>query len=254
LESHLQRLGACGVTHISGTPSHWRRVLWSPMAHSMSPRYVRLSGEIADQTVLDNLHTIYPQAAIGHAYASTEAGVGFAVDDMREGFPASLVRDQGSVAMRIVDDTLRIRSSGISTRYLGDERAMPIDDQGFIDTGDLVELRGDRYYFVGRHGGVINVGGMKVYPEEVEILINQHPDVRASHVRPKKNPILGNIVVADIVLREDIEMVDARKAQIKREVMDMCRRKLAEYKVPTSVNIVAELNLASSGKLARSNA
>ena len=255
LKSHLVRLGGRGITHISGTPSHWRRVLWSPKAHSISPAYVRLSGEIADQTILDNLHAAFPGAAIGHAYASTEGGVGFAVDDVREGFPAAYV-DQGwnGVAMKVVDGSLFIHSRGVSAGYLGNENVMPIDEQGFLDTGDLVELRDDRYYFVGRKGGIINVGGLKVHPEEVEAVINRHPDVRMSHVRPKKNPLMGNIVVADILLKNEIGQHDARAGQIKHEISELCRKNLPEYKVPVTINIVAGLNFGDSGKLVRSNA
>src|ERR1700733_11717224 len=87
---HLDRLGRHGVTHLSGTPSHWRRALMSPAIRKISPRYVRLSGEIADQAVLDNLRHAFPAASIGHAYASTEAGVAFAVNDGLEGFPAAM--------------------------------------------------------------------------------------------------------------------------------------------------------------------
>ena len=76
------------------------------------------------------------------------------------------------------------------------------DEQGFVDTGDVVERRGDRYYFLGRRNGVINVGGMKVYPEEVEAVINRHPAVRMSRVRSRKNPIIGALVAAEIVLKE----------------------------------------------------
>ena len=77
----LIRAGAHGVSHISGTPSHWRRALMSPSAHSIAPHYVRLSGEIADQAILDRLLTSYPEARIAHAFASTEAGVAFEVGD-----------------------------------------------------------------------------------------------------------------------------------------------------------------------------
>jgi hypothetical protein len=63
----------------------------SPSARASSPSYVRLFGEIADQTILDHLAACYPQAQIGHACASTEAGVGFEVDDGREIFPADLI-------------------------------------------------------------------------------------------------------------------------------------------------------------------
>src|SRR5947207_7542293 len=108
----LTRAGAHGVTHISGTPSHWRRALMSPRAHGIAPRYVRLSGEIADQAILDHLRACYPDATVSHAFASTEAGVAFAVDDGRAGFPASLIEEPGSsVEMRVEDGSLRIRSA-----------------------------------------------------------------------------------------------------------------------------------------------
>ena len=84
---HLARLARHGVTHLSGTPSHWRRALMSPACTTIAPEYVRLSGEIADQAVLDNLRRTFPDASVGHAYASTEAGVGFEVTDGLEGFP-----------------------------------------------------------------------------------------------------------------------------------------------------------------------
>jgi acyl-coenzyme A synthetase/AMP-(fatty) acid ligase len=77
----LIRAGAHNVTHILGTPSHWRAVLMSPSAGRIVPRYVRLSGEIVDQPILDRLGAFYRHARIVHAFASTEAGVGFEVGD-----------------------------------------------------------------------------------------------------------------------------------------------------------------------------
>ena len=210
---HLVRLGKHGVTHMTGTPSHWRRALMTPNANAISPQYCRLSGEIADQAILDALHAAYPQARIGHAYASTEAGVGFAVDDMLAGFPASMLGQSGHVQMKVVDDSLRIRSMGAAVRYLGDESAPLVDEEGYIDTGDILELRGDRYYFVGRKGGIINVGGLKVHPEEVEAVINRHPDVRMSLVYPRKNPITGAVVAADVVLKENSDIARHRSAR-----------------------------------------
>ncbi len=119
------------------------------------------------------------------------------------------VRD--GVEMKIVDGSLRIRSSRTASRYVGGRRrprspTMP----GFVDTGDMVELRGDRYYFVGRKGGIINIGGLKVHPEEVEAVINRHPQVRMSLVRPRQSPITGAIVVADVVLKSEEQ--SARRA------------------------------------------
>ena len=81
--------------------------------------------------------------------------------------------------MRVVDGSLRLRSSARgAARYLRRAPARCVDAEGFVDTGDMVELRGDRYHFVGRRGGIINVGGLKVHPEEIEAVINRHPAVR----------------------------------------------------------------------------
>src|SRR3984957_6281467 len=67
IAQHLTRLATRGVTHISGTPSHWRKALMSASIATFTPRYVRLSGEIADQAVLDGLKRAFPTASIGHA-------------------------------------------------------------------------------------------------------------------------------------------------------------------------------------------
>jgi len=252
---HLRRLAACGVTHLSGTPSHWRRALMSPAAHEIAPRYVRLSGEIADQTILDHLRAFYPQASVGHAYASTEAGVGFEVNDGLEGFPASLIGVGGrEVDIKIEDGSLRLRSARTASGYVGRGRPALLDDEGFVDTGDMVERRGDRYYFIGRKGGIINVGGQKVHPEEVEAAINRHPDVWASLVRARRNPITGAVVVADVVLKDgpgDPAMSAADAAEAEREILAICRRYLAPHKVPAAIRFVPSLDVAPSGKILR---
>jgi len=250
----LTRAGAEGVTHISGTPSHWRRALMSPLVHRIAPEYLRLSGEIVDQGVLDNLRASFSNATIVHAFASTEAGVGFDVRDGLAGFPAEILRNRNAgVEMKIEEGSLRIRSARIAVRYLGRETL--VDKDGFVDTGDLVELRGDRYYFVGRRDGVINVGGAKVYPEEVEAILNRHPRVQMSLVRGRKNPLIGAIVVADIVVKsEDDGLATTDTAALKGELTEMCKLTLAPYKVPAAIRLVLSLDVSSSGKLARINA
>jgi non-ribosomal peptide synthetase component F len=142
----LARASARGVSHISGTPSHWRRALMSAAAHKIAPRYVRLSGEIADQAILDHLRAGFPDADIAHAFASTEAGVAFDVGDGLSGFPASYLGRRGDVEMRVADGSLRIKSGRNAFGYLGNDVAQPFDDDGFVETGDMVELQYGRYY------------------------------------------------------------------------------------------------------------
>jgi acyl-coenzyme A synthetase/AMP-(fatty) acid ligase len=249
----LARAGAAGVTHISGTPSHWRRALMSGETALLSPEYVRLSGEVADQTVLDNLRAAYPHARIAHAFASTEAGVAFDVNDGLAGFPESLIGNSaGAIAMKVKDGTLWIRSQRNATRYLGGAQAPIGSDDGFVDTGDLIELMNGRFYFRGRKGGIINVGGLKVYPEEVESVLNADPRVRMSLVKARRNPLTGSLVVAEVVLTESASAADAGITdQIKNDLLSACRRALAAHKVPALLRFVPALELSSAGKLVR---
>jgi acyl-CoA synthetase (AMP-forming)/AMP-acid ligase II len=248
LDEHLQRLARRGVTHISGTPSHWRRVLMSRAAKRFAPSYVRLSGEIADDAVLSSLRELYPQARIGHAYASTEAGVAFEVTDERSGFPASFLRERaGGVTMKIENDSLRIRSPRVGRSYIGADAPPLRDAEGFVDTGDMIETRGDRCFFVGRRGGVINVGGAKVHPEEVEAVINLHDRVRMSLVKARANPITGALVVAEVVLDDG----EGREESVREAILAACRAQLAPYKVPAAIRFVSKLAMTATGKLAR---
>ena len=253
IADHVARLAARGVTHISGTPSHWRKLLMSGAAAKFSPRYVRLSGEIADQAVLDGLAQAFPNASIGHAYASTEAGVGFAVNDGREGFPASLIGgNRDGVEMKVEDGSLRIRSQRTAHAYIGRRAAPLADGDGFVDTGDMIELRGDRYHFVGRRGGIINIGGLKVHPEEIEAAINRHAEVRMSRARSRKSPITGAIVVADVVLADGTDA--SRHEAIRKEILTHCKASLAAHKVPAVIRFVTQLDVTAAGKLARADA
>jgi acyl-coenzyme A synthetase/AMP-(fatty) acid ligase len=253
----LARAGAAGVTHISGTPSHWRKALMSGAAERFSPVYIRLSGEIADQGILDALRTAFPRAVVAHAFASTEAGVGFEVRDGCAGLPASLVgKSESGVELDVRHGTLRIRSPGNASAYLGPGAPPLKDEEGFVDLGDRLELREGRYYFVGRSGGIINVGGLKVHPEEVEAVINAHPRVRMSLVRSRRNPITGAVVTADVVLANGSSRADEAAAdeRIRQEILDACRLSLAAHKVPALIRFVPSLAMSAAGKLVRPDA
>lgn len=251
----LTRAAARQVTHLSGTPSHWRRALMSAAAGRIAPQYVRLSGEIADQAILDHLRSFYPQAVVAHAFASTEAGVAFEIRDGLAGFPPALLdAPGGAVEMKMEDGSLRIRSARIALRYLGPDARLIAAADGFVDTDDMLELRGGRYYFAGRRDGVINVGGMKVYPEEVEAVINRHPQVRMSLVRTRRNPITGALVVADVVRKEESGQPDLPVANLQDEILQLCRQQLPRHKVPAAIRFVAALNMAATGKMVRCHA
>jgi acyl-CoA synthetase (AMP-forming)/AMP-acid ligase II len=252
--SFLGRAGASGVTHISGTPSHWRRALMSGSIHLFNPEYVRLSGEAVDQAILDNLRAVFPNARLVHAFASTEAGVAFEVTDGLAGFPADVLTNAPNVDLRIEDSTLRIRSAGCARCYLGPDAPILKNEDDFVRTNDEVELEDGRYYFAGRRDGVINVGGQKVHPEQVEAVIARHPDVQMCLVRAKKNPITGALVVADVILKTAAVSEKEDQASTRNSILQLCREFLPPYKVPAVINIVTSLALDASGKVMRRNA
>ena len=105
-------------------------------------------------------------------------------------------------------------------------------------------------YFVGRSGGIINIGGLKVHPEEVEAVINRHPQVRMSLVRSKRSPLTGAIVIADVVLKSECRRAED-EAGVKDEILTLCRDALPRHKVPAAISIVPVLAVAATGKLAR---
>ncbi len=253
-DDYLARAAKCGLTHISGTPSHWRSALMCRSAGGIDPQYIRLSGEIVDQAILDRLASFYPGARIAHAFASTEAGVAFDVNDGLAGFPVTLLnRPDAGVEMKVLDGTLRIRSSRLASRYTGQDATVLRDAEGFVDTGDVVENRAGRCYFAGRRDGTINVGGLKVHPEEVEAVINRHHFVQMVLVRPRKNPVTGSVVVADVVLADVVppESASAQRAVLRDEILRCCRNVLPRHKVPAAINFVGTLPVAATGKMVR---
>jgi acyl-coenzyme A synthetase/AMP-(fatty) acid ligase len=167
-----------------------------------------------------------------------------------------LLGSPGPVELKIDDGTLRIRSGGIAIRYLGEGVAELRGADGWVDTGDRIELRAGRYHFMGRAGGVINVGGLKVHPEEVEAVINAIPWVRMSLVKARRSPITGAVVTADVVLADAAEVPGERPQAdaLPREIIEFCRRGLPAHKVPAMVRIVPALEVSPAGKLVRPGA
>jgi acyl-coenzyme A synthetase/AMP-(fatty) acid ligase len=158
------------------------------------------------------------------------------------------------VETKVEAGSLRIRSSRTATCYLGRDDKSLRDLDGFVDTGDMLELASDRYYFIGRRDGTINVGGLKVHPEEVEAVVNKHPRVQMSRVWARKNPITGSVVIADVVLARNADTAAQTEDDLQREILHFCGNLLPRHKVPAAVNIVPSLPVDAAGKLVRNHA
>jgi acyl-CoA synthetase (AMP-forming)/AMP-acid ligase II len=234
-------------THMSGTPTVWRKILMLPESELLPLKQITLGGEIADDVILSALRNRYPQARISHVFASTEAGVGFSVSDGRAGFPISYLENPpANIRLRIRDDRLFIHNGEVNPSYLASEDRFA-DSDGFVDTGDVVEIRSDRVMFVGRANGVINVGGNKVHPERVERVLLEHNQVQFARVYAKSNPIVGALVAADVKAAAHV----ADETAFKDSVRAFCAGRLQPYETPAIVRVVSELKLSAAGKLER---
>lgn len=232
---------------LSGTASFWRKILMSKESKGLNLDVITLGGEIADENILQALNTKFPNTKIIHIYASTEAGVGFSVHDGYAGFPIDYLQNGiNGVSLRISDkSTLMFKSEKQIQKYIGNNKLY--EDDGFIDTGDIIEIKNDRIYFLGRDSGSINVGGNKVQPEEVEQILLSSELIYSAYVYPKRNPMMGNIVCADVVVKDKT----ADSQTIKLELLKYCREKLENFKVPAILKFVDELEITQSGKLKR---
>jgi acyl-CoA synthetase (AMP-forming)/AMP-acid ligase II len=147
---------------------------------------------------------------------------------------------------RIVDGTLHIRAQSAMLGYLN--APSPFDSEGWFNTGDAVEVDGEWLKILGRQSEMINVGGMKVFPAEVENVLMEMPNVQDVSVIGEKNPITGQIVVARFNLFEPEE-----HEQLRKRMKEFCRSKLAQFKIPTKLKIVDEAQYSLRFKKMRKN-
>ncbi|MBU0726821.1 MAG: long-chain fatty acid--CoA ligase [Alphaproteobacteria bacterium] len=247
LPRRVAELAEAGCTALSATPTLWRKLMMTPGAETLPLQQITLGGEIVDADSLSALHRRYPVARLTHIYASTEAGAAFSVTDGQAGFPARyLDNPPKGIALAIREDRLFVRNPLVDPAYLGGEKHFA-DAEGFVDTGDSVIVTGDRVFFAGREDGCINVGGNKVHPEEVEAVLLSHPDVALARVSARRNPITGQLVVADIVPAG----TPGDPAALRRSIEVHCAAMLAPFKRPALIRLVADLDIGASGKLSR---
>ena len=134
---------------------------------------------------------------------------------------------------RIVDDLLEIKSKSAMLGYLNAPSPFTIDN--WFMTGDEVEVDGDYIRILGRKSELINVGGEKVYPQEVENIILKLNNVAEVRVYSKKNPIVGNMICADVKL-----VVSEGEKEFKTRLKFFCKQNMEKFKIPVKIEIVQD--------------
>lgn len=223
------------ITHISATPTFYRLLLPYERAYSSVVR-LTLGGEKSDQYLYDAIHQIFPSAKINNVYASTEAGSLFAAKGDNFQIPAA-IRDM----FQVVDDELLIHRS-----LLGQSDSFKFDGD-YYHSGDLIEWVNREegvFKFKSRKNELINVGGYKVNPGEVENVLNAIKGIRQSLVFGKANSVLGNILCAEVQLEEGVQLSEL-------EIRRMLKDSLQDFKIPRRIRFVESFSLTRTGKLKR---
>ncbi|HSM56859.1 MAG TPA: class I adenylate-forming enzyme family protein [Candidatus Sulfomarinibacteraceae bacterium] len=235
------------VDAISGTPTFWRLFaghLARDTEKVIPLKQITLGGEVCTAELLSRLRHLFPEAIITQVYATTELGSCFAVTDGRPGFPVEfLERQVGNVRLKIVDGELYCKAENRMLGYMGPETVEA--ESGWMPTGDLVEIQGDRVLFRGRKSESINVGGVKIWPAKVEETILQAKNVLAARVYGRPNPVTGQLVVADLEVAPGVP----HHCLIK-EVRALCGSQLSRYEQPREIKIVDRID-RQNGKIAR---
>ena len=158
------------------------------------------------------------------------------------GFPLSHLRENHKgVNAKIMNNKLFIQREKYTKCYK--DSVPEADEHGWIDTGDIVMVKGDRFFIVGRETGIINVGGEKVIPEAVRGVLLNLDFISEVIIYGKKNPISGQLVAADVVLKSEMNDHEVRK------LIDIhSRQSLTSAQRPRIVRIVNEIKVNSTGK------
>ena len=221
---------AAGVELLPTSPTFLKMLLISDAARRFdlsSLKLITYGTEVMAQATLEGLHRAYPGVKLKQTYGLSEIGI----VPTRSRAPDSLwMQIGGDVEHKIVDGILWLRAPTAMLGYL--DAPSPFDADGWLDTRDKVEVDGDYIRIIGRESELINVGGEKVHPAEVENVLLGAGNIRDATVAARASPVTGSVVVATVSLIE-AEELGALRARLDR----FCRERLAPYKVPALFRI-----------------
>lgn len=196
------------------------------------------------ENTLEKFHELFPDIKLLQTYGLSEVGI---LNSKSKDSNSLWVKIGGAgFETRIVNGILEIKAISAMLGYLN--APSPFTEDGWLHTGDSVEVDGEYIKILGRKSEIINVGGEKVYPQEVENIIQQIDNVAEVTVYGEKNFIIGNIVCAKISLLKK----ESEKNFIKK-VKEYCSKHLKNYKIPIKITIVDEKQYTERFKKGRIN-
>ena len=206
-----------------------------------SLRMITYGTETMPQSLLLKLKEVFPKVKFLQTFGTSETGISTTSSKSSNSLFMKLEDINGEY--KIVENELWLRSKTQVLGYL-DASMDSFTSEGWFKTGDLVEVDGEYIKIIGRAKEVINVGGQKVLPAEVESVILSIEEISDCMVYAEQNAITGQTVVCDVVLNKNIE-------NIKKRVRVFCKDRLDAYKIPTKVNVVDKTNFSDRFKKIR---
>lgn len=198
-----------------------------------SLRMITYGTEPMPDSLLIKLKEAFPRVKFLQTFGTSETGISQTAS--RSSDSTFLKIDDPNTEIKIVEGELWIRSKTQIMGYLNSSMERFTED-GWFKTGDLVEEAGDGFIkIVGRNKELINVGGEKVLPSEVESVLFQLPGLVDCVVYGESNPITGMMVVAKVLFKDEIKTSEAKK-----RVVQFCVNKLDRYKIPAKVVLMKE--------------
>jgi len=197
-----------------------------------SLKVITYGSEPMDPATLAKLNTRFPHVQITQKYGTTETGSPRTTSRGNESLWLKFQSD--GLEVKVVDNVLWIRGESTFLGYLNAPSA--VDEEGWYCTSDLVDVDGSWIRFRGRVSDTINVGGEKVSPAEVEHCILELDFVCEAVVRGEPHSVLSQIVTARVVLADP----DLGPKVATTLIWQHCRKRLAHYKAPVKVEIVAD--------------
>jgi acyl-CoA synthetase (AMP-forming)/AMP-acid ligase II len=195
-----------------------------------SVRLITYGTEVMPEATLAKVRGIFPNTQVKQTYGLSELGV---LRSKSEDDASLWVKIGGDgFEVKIVDEVLWVRSEANMVGYLN--APSPFDSEGWMCTGDHVETKGEFMRIIGRKSEMINVGGQKVFPAEVETVLLEAPNVREATVYGGPHPIMGQVVLSRISLNEP-----EPPESVSERLRAHCVKRLQKYKVPVRFAIVA---------------
>lgn len=197
-----------------------------------SLKIISYGTEPMPESLLKKLNKIFPEVKIQQTYGLIELGVLRAKSKSNDSLWVKIGGE--GFQTRVVDGILQIKAESAMLGYLN--APSPFTEDGWFNTGDAVEVDGEYYKILGRKSELINVGGEKVYPAEVESVIREIQEVSDVTVYGEKNPITGNIVCAKVNLKN----IETDEKKIISLIKKYCRERMKSFMVPVKVFVVKE--------------